>query len=135
MTTPRWLIDHLINTGAMTENRVTENAKPFRCTRCGLYTLRALDAPVLALEITLDAYPTTNAGETFALLTGRTTWHAHTGHKLIHREAPEIRARDANTAGNVHAEHACHSPPLPMHPTYQQHLTGASSTTPTHPPF
>lgn len=124
---PDWLTHHLIAKGVMTESRLTRNARPRRCTRCGTYTLVGLDADTLAFEAHAEPTPTTSAGELQALLAGRRTWTLHHG-RLEQRDADDIRLDPADQAGNIHAEHTCGSPPLPVHPAFLQTLIPQPAT-------
>jgi len=112
MTTkmPAWLERHLIQTGVMTEDRVTKHARHRRCPTCGLFTLVGLDE--LPRKVAVDPLPTTSAGELFALLTGRRSF-ALDVNELYERTAGRLLFRPADTHP-VYITHQCGSIPLPV---------------------
>ena len=108
---PAWLTRHLIQTGAMTEDRITKHAQHRRCPTCGLFTLVGLD-DLLPSRIAVDPLPTTSAGELFALLTGRRSFALDVD-ELYERTAGRLLYRPADTHP-VYITHECHSLPLPI---------------------
>lgn len=112
MTTkmPAWLERHLIQTGVMTQDRVTKHAQHRRCPSCGLFTLVGLDE--FPHRITVDIMPTTSAGELFALLTGRRSFALDVD-ELYERTAGRLLFRPADTHP-VYITHECNSLPLPI---------------------
>ena len=108
---PAWLTQHLIQTGVMTEDRITKHAQHRRCPHCGLFTLVGLD-DLLPKVVTVDPQPTTSAGELFALLTGRRSFALDSG-ELYERTAGRLLFRPADTHP-VYITHECGSIPLPI---------------------
>ena len=105
-----WLVDRLIRSGVMTEDRVTKNAKPRRCPTCRLFILVGLDETRWRVEV--DLAPTTTAGEAFALLCGRGSY-AIDGSELYERTARRLAGRRADDHA-TYVEHRCGSPQLPV---------------------
>jgi hypothetical protein len=112
---PAWLQVTLIEQGVMTKDRVTKHAHPRRCQDCGLYTLTGLD-DLLPKVVHADLLPTTTVGELTALMSGRRTFGLDHGEFYI-RTAGRIGFRAADHT-QVHAEHSCGSPPLPVNPKF-----------------
>lgn len=73
MTTPTWLLDHLIRAGHVTETGATRKAKIRRCQKCRAHVLVGLDADMCALEVEADPTPLSALGEALALVEGRRT--------------------------------------------------------------
>jgi len=107
---PAWLTRHLIQTGAMTQDRITKHAQHRRCPHCGLFTLVGLDE--FPHRIAVDIMPTTSAGELFALLGGRRSF-ALDGTELYERTADRLLFRPADTHP-AYVTHECGSIPLPI---------------------
>jgi hypothetical protein len=115
-TMPAWLLAKLDNEGILdAATRLTRRPRPRRCTAgCGLYILGALDD--LGIRTYLELWPTTNAGELFALLTGRATYALDHG-ELYQRNAWNIAGRPAANE-KTYVAHVCHGPPLPANPKF-----------------
>lgn len=69
----RWLLDHLIAGGHLTETGLGRAARIRTCS-CGAPTLSGLDADICALEAHADPDPLTPLGEALAHVEGRRTW-------------------------------------------------------------
>lgn len=110
-----WLIDHLIQTGMLTTDRITHHAKPRHCPTCHAVTLTGLD-DLLPSRTSVDPTPVTAAGEAFAQLTGRPTYSLDRG-ELYHRTAGRITHRTADNTP-VYATHQCGAPTLPTNPRF-----------------
>lgn len=114
-TMPDWLIQKLAGDGILDpDTRLTHKPKPRRCPHCHAIVLAALND--LGIPTRLDLWPTTSAGELFALLTGRTTYALDHG-ELYPRNAWHIAGRPAD-GHRVHVAHECHGPPLPTNPKF-----------------
>jgi hypothetical protein len=106
----------LLDTGAITTDRLTKKARPAHCPRCGLIVLAGLDE--LGRKVRVDYHPTTVPGEALALLAGRDTYGLD-GAELYQRLAYHIEGKNAD-ATEVRAEHRCGDPPLPINSLFAE---------------
>ena len=98
MTRPRWLPE-----------QPTRRARLTTCPRCHAAVIRALDAPVAALDVRLDPVPLDIRAELAALISGRLTYDlipAGFGQEIEYRDEMRIRKRNYP----VLAEHQCPGP-------------------------
>lgn len=88
----RWLVEHLLAAGHVTETGLTRRARVRAC-RCGAPILAGLDADLLAFEVQVDPIPLTAIGEALAQVEGRATfelWGAGGHYELEPRTSRRI---------------------------------------------
>lgn len=112
-----WLQDKLIHDGVLTHDKVTRKPQQRTCPTCRVRVLVAIEH-LATTTVTVDATPTTTKGELDALLTGRSTFAVFDRESIERRFDFDITDIDADKAGNIHPEHQCNAPPLPVHPGY-----------------
>ena len=98
MTRPRWLPE-----------QPTTRARLTACPRCHAAVIRALDAPIAALDIRLDPVPLDIHAELAARLSGRSTYDlipAAFHQEIEYRDPARIRKREYP----VLAAHRCPGP-------------------------
>lgn len=114
MSLDRRIQDHLIDTGAMTEQRVTHTPRPRHCRHCGLAVIAAIDD--LGFESVCDPHRLTKQGELEALMHGRWTFAINPyGGGMYARRARQIMHRPADEE-YVYAAHKCGADPLHHYP-------------------
>lgn len=128
--TGQWLLDHLVQSGHVTESGLTRKARVRSCPgRCGQQLLSGLDDPATcALEVRVDPVPLSPLGEALAVVEGRYTvaLHREAGRLVLDPRSPyDIAARPAGTGDreDVMRQHRCGDPPP----------TGALAAPSTHP--
>jgi hypothetical protein len=115
---PRHIQQRLIDTGTVTEDRVTNRPTLRRCKRCRAQTLTAIadDGPQApGIRVDLDPHLLTTLGELQAITHGIATY-ADTGAGLTWRDPISIRRTPAD-ARRVHHLHRCTPPPVHYRPT------------------
>jgi len=113
----RWLLDHLIRTGHLTETGLSRRARIRTCP-CHQLVLAGLDEDICAFEVACDPNPLSPLGEALALVEGRRTLAVHRDRGrwvLDRRDHHDIAADPAGTKHreDVVREHRCTSPPPP----------------------
>lgn len=113
----RWLVDHLVRTGHLTETGLSRRARIRTCS-CRQLVLAGLDDDTCALEVTCDPHPLSPLGEALALVEGRRTLALHRDGSrwvLDRRDSYDITAEPAGTKHreDVVREHRCTSGPPP----------------------
>lgn len=117
-TPPKWVIDKLITDGDLTPDKHTRKPQRRRCPACGVHVTAAIRSMTNEV-VRADLAPTTSEGELIALMAGRRTFFISNFYGIEQRFEFDITGLPADKARTVHAEHACHSPPLPVHPEYR----------------
>jgi len=115
---PAWILGKLIADGDLTPDKHTRKPRRRRCPACGAHVTAAIRAMSNDV-VRCDQAPTTSEGELIALMNGRRTFLVSDFYGIEPRFEFDITGLPADKAGNVHAEHSCHSPPLPVHPKYR----------------
>lgn len=116
--TPAWIEAKLIADHDMTPQRVTGKPRQRTCPVCKQHVVVALIAHTGTVAA-VDQAPTTTVGELLALAAGRRTYLVTGFYGIEYRFNFDIAYLPADKARDVRAEHACHSPPLPIHPDYR----------------
>src|SRR5690625_3375356 len=110
MTAPRWLTQHLLDTGATDAHGITRHARPRHCKRCSAPVIAGLDADAAAGTAIADLTPLSAQTELAALLSARRTytlWVDKTGILLEHRNQFDT-ANGIPKDKHIIPEHRCH---------------------------
>lgn len=123
MTMPKYVLEHLIDDGTITENRVGHTARIVRCpSRCGLLVLAAIDD--LGFESFCHPAPTTVAGELAAVLAGL-RMHTVIAGQLVARGAHRMLAKNADEEP-AFPQHQCgKAMAFPMNPIHAERQRAA----------
>lgn len=140
--TPKWLVNHLVATGHLTETGATRRARIRPCPNCHDLILVALDGDRCAFEAHVDPDPLTALGEALAVIDNRHTWtlrRSGDGYVLDPRDATSIAYRPAGTEprADILRQHRCHTAPVPAQLAAPTSFAEAHPHTHTddHPPF
>lgn len=130
--TPAWVEAKLIADHDMTPQRVTGKPRQRTCPTCTQHVVVALIAHTGTVAA-VDLAPTTTVGELVAIAAGRRTFLVTSFYGIERRFDFDIAYLTADKARDVHVEHSCHSPPLPIHPEYRTPIRSLNKTNT--PPF
>lgn len=120
---------HLETSGHVSEHGTSRAASRRICRDCGQPVVRALDADLLAFEVTVDPTPVNPVGELLALAAGRRTYDGiHVGGRL--ELEPRRPAHITQHRYPVFTDHHCGAPLPAAAPT-----AGAAQEDTNEPPF
>ena len=109
---PPWLTQHLIESGAITTDSASRNARAQHCRQCGTLVLRGLDEQHCAFDTTVDINPVTHIGEIIALARGKRSYFllreaTSSGHSTWTINRRELHHHQANKPAIIVVEHRC----------------------------